>query len=138
MEECVYAKCYQRDQRKIGTSSRLHCVGGYTDSESSSVTGLDSFGGAVPVSLTDEFGIGGSTQAEPIFYMYYPGVGSSSLAAEISKNIGHQWNITDTVDSSFGHHHLRFGLDFRRIVAPLIPNSPLAEAFYESAIGTYQ
>jgi hypothetical protein len=106
---------------------------GYTDSESSSVTGLDSFGGAVPVSLTDEFGIGGSTQAEPIFYMYYPGVGSSSLATGISKNIGHQWNITDTVDSSFGHHHLRFGLDFRRIVAPLIPNSPLAEAFYESA-----
>lgn len=106
---------------------------GYTDSESSGVTNLDTFGGAVPSSLADEFGISGSAQAEPVFDMYFPGVGSSSLATGISRNVGHQWNVTDTADSSIGNHHLRFGLDFRRIAAPLIPNNPLAEAFYESA-----
>jgi hypothetical protein len=106
---------------------------GYTDSESSGVTDLDAFGGAVPASLTDDFGISGSAQAEPIFDMYFPSVGSSSLSTGISRNVGHQWNVTDTVDSTYRNHHVRFGLDFRRIAAPLIPNSPLAEAFYESA-----
>jgi hypothetical protein len=106
---------------------------GYTDSESSGLTNLDTFGGALPTSLTDEFGISGSAQAEPIFYLYFPGVGSSSLVTGISQNVGHQWNVVDTADSSFGNHHLRFGFDFRRISAPLIPNSPLAEAAYESA-----
>lgn len=106
---------------------------GYTDSESSGITNLDAFGGAVPSSLVDEFGISGSAQAEPVFDMFFTGVGGVSIATGNSRNVGYQWNITDTADSSFGNHHLRFGLDFRRIAAPLIPNSPLAEATYESA-----
>lgn len=38
---------------------------GYTDSESSGVTNLDTFGGAIPANLTDKFGISGLLKPNP-------------------------------------------------------------------------
>lgn len=105
---------------------------GYSNSNSSAVTYLDSFGGAVPSNFAEQFGINTFAEPEPVFAIYFPSIGSSSLATGISRNTGDQWNIVDIGDSTFGHHHLRYGFDYRRIAAPLVPESPLAEAVYES------
>jgi hypothetical protein len=105
---------------------------GYAQSLSSVATKLDGFGGATPIDLTEAVGAGGHPYAEPYIFIFFPGVGSASLAAPNSSNVSHQWNITDTLHFSLGRHQVKFGIDDRHIDSPLNPSSPLIESIYES------
>ena len=43
-----------------------------------------------------------------------------------------QWNTVDTATVLLGHHHLRFGIDYRRLHSILTPPNNDAEAVFES------
>jgi len=109
---------------------------GYSDSESVQNSSLDNFGGAVPVNLAEEMGVGGSATPEPLFYFYIAGLGSSSISTETAINRSHQWNLVDTFALTHGHHLFKFGIDYRHIVSPLLPASPytLAEFTSENSV----
>jgi hypothetical protein len=96
---------------------------GVSRSTSAQTTDLDSFGGAVPVSLKDSIGIQGSFSTYTYLpYLYISGIGSSYISQSIASNQIHQWNLTDVYAFSFGHHQIKAGIDLRHLLSPL--NSP--------------
>jgi len=96
---------------------------GYARTESSSVTTLDGFGGAVPINLAAAVGVD-SPSAQPAFGLFF-GPGFSEIFASRSNSEGRQWNVIDTFSFSFGHHLLKFGMDYRRIKSLLRSSSPV-------------
>jgi TonB-dependent Receptor Plug Domain. len=91
---------------------------GYTSSYSGSSSGIDSFGGAVPIDLGKAMGntngaTGHDAQAQLIVYLSGAGVGNLVTPAQFLKQ--HQWNITDTLDIAHRAQHWKFGIDFRQI-----------------------
>jgi hypothetical protein len=105
---------------------------GYAHALSSVSTSIDDFGGAVPINLSEAVGAGAHPYAEPFIFLFFPGIGRSSLASPNTSNVSNQWNITDTLNVSHGRHQMKFGIDYRHIGSPLNPSSPLVEAIYES------
>lgn len=105
---------------------------GYARSDSKLNTTFDNFGGAVPVGLSSAMGIGGSPSSYAVFYIYIPGVGASYLVSDHASNRGRQWNLVDTLSTSIGHHQLKFGVDYRDILAPLNPPTPYGFAEFAS------
>jgi hypothetical protein len=96
---------------------------GYTRSNATSEGILDAFGGAQPVNLSQEMGVGSYPDAQPYFLLYIGGVGSAEIYQGPARNVGRQWNIVDTFNLSAGRHQLKAGLDYRRIISPLEPPS---------------
>lgn len=106
---------------------------GYARNDASVDGTIDNFGSAVPIDLSNAMGLGNYAAAEPIFELYYSGIGDSTLSAtgpSGSRNEGRQWNATDTSSISLRLHQIRFGADFRRIRTPSTPADPLAEALF--------
>jgi Carboxypeptidase regulatory-like domain len=106
---------------------------GYTWGKSSVSQRLDNFGGATPIDLASTMGLGNAFSTTAVFQIYIPSVGDSLLQTANPVNRSKQWNVVDTVDISMGHHQLKFGVDYRRIDAPLTPQSPTADAVFESS-----
>ena len=106
---------------------------GYAGARSAIASRIDDFGGATAVDLPSAMGAFPTQYAEPIFYAYIPGVGSSILETANAAEVEHQWNLVNTSDISLGHHQLKFGIDYRRINSPINPTSPTIEGVYESA-----
>lgn len=112
--------------QRISNDFRL----GYIRSRSAIDISLDDFGGATPIDLTSAVGIPGSYAPSAAYpYIYIQGIGSTNLYAYDAVTKFHQWNITDTVNLTAGHHVLRFGIDERHIVSPIIP--PLVDVQFE-------
>lgn len=112
--------------RKINNEARV----GYTRGRSAINNSLDDFGGAVPVDLRSAMGVPGSytsSQAEP--YIFISGVGTSYISVLQGTNKLQQWNVTDALSISLGHHLLRFGFDERHFSSPIEP--PSLNAFSE-------
>jgi Carboxypeptidase regulatory-like domain/TonB-dependent Receptor Plug Domain len=105
---------------------------GYSAATSEVVQNLDSFGGAVPVDLRQETGLGGYPSSNPEMFIEIAGVGYGYVEQATSKNKLHQWNLIDTLALASGRHSIKFGIDYRRIVSPLVPTSPYVSAFYFS------
>ncbi|MEG9437803.1 TonB-dependent receptor [Edaphobacter sp. HDX4] len=105
---------------------------GYSSSRSAITYSLDPFGGAVPVDLAQDMGIGGYANSFPTFYLYINGLGTASIQTESARNESRQWNIVDTTSLTLGKHQLRFGLDYRHIASPLYPTSPSVFAQFTS------
>ncbi len=103
---------------------------GYARTESSSVTTLDGFGGAVPINLAAALGVD-SGSAAPAFVLSF-GPGFSDIFTSRSNNEGRQWNVIDTFSFSLGHHLLKFGMDYRRIKSPLHSSSPVENPYFLS------
>jgi len=103
---------------------------GYLRTDARQVATLDSFGGAQPINLDQAMGLGGYKNAEPDILLYAPSVGITTLATSNSSNRLRQWNVVDITSFAFGHHQIKFGLDYLRNKAPVAPNSPFAEAEY--------
>jgi hypothetical protein len=101
----------------------------YARANSTSRSTLDSFGGATPIDLAAAMGAG---SPNPIlaFDILIPGLGLSSLPAQIESNVGRQWNVVDTFGLSWGRHQLKFGIDYRKIKSPLIPANPFVEPVF--------
>lgn len=106
---------------------------GYMRNDAIGKATIDSFGSAIAVSLPNAMGLGGYSAAEPVFELYFPGIGASYLSAlgsSGSQNDGRQWNVTDTLSLALGRHELKCGIDWRSVKSPTIPANPLAEAIY--------
>ncbi|MFC6645546.1 carboxypeptidase regulatory-like domain-containing protein [Granulicella cerasi] len=106
---------------------------GFTDSTAKQTGALDSFGGANPGNFHDLFGVPGAYAT----YQYYPylnvtGVGSAALNVYNASNGLRQWNMTDTVALSTGHHQVRIGVDYRHLTSPLNPTAIATYAYFYS------
>jgi hypothetical protein len=110
---------------------------GYSNSDSVLNSSLDSFGGASPISLTQVFGLGGFSNPYALFYLSIPLTGSATgttyIGQETAQNQGHQWNVVDSTNLSWGKHQIKFGVDYRRITSPLLPSSPYALSYFASS-----
>ena len=103
---------------------------GYSFANSRVVQSLDSFGGAIPIDLRQATGLGGFTTSAAEVLIDVPGIGYGLLQERNPENKLHQWNVVDALGVSSGHHSIKLGIDYRRIVSPLIPTSPALTAFY--------
>ncbi len=106
---------------------------GYARGDSTHQSTLDSFGGASPINLAQTMGAGGYLNAEPIFELFFPGVGTSILETTNASNRSRQWNAVDALSWSLGHHQLKFGADYRRLRAPTAPVTPIVEGLFETS-----
>jgi hypothetical protein len=94
---------------------------------------IDGFGSAAAISLPNAMGLNGYGAAGAVFERYFPGIGVSDLAAlgaSGSRNEGGQWNLTDLANIGLGRNEVKFGVDYRRVKSPTIPENPLAEAIH--------
>jgi len=106
---------------------------GYTASEADGIYSLDDFGGATPTNLAQNMGVGGYASAFPEFYLYINGLGSANIETESTGQRSNQWNIVDNLSLAARRHQFKFGVDYRRVVAPLYPTSPSVFAEYTSS-----
>jgi hypothetical protein len=104
----------------------------YTKANSGYIGYLDNFGGAVPL-----------TEAQ-LFPTYSPPASwQSAIFFEMGTTFGfdvapfqgyqHQWNITDTVSTTFGAHTLKYGFDFRRQTTTFAADTYVQEYVYYTA-----
>ena len=92
---------------------------------------LDSFGGATPIDLASSM-VNGAAAQSSFVEMNFVGVGIGYLGTQNSQNLSRQWNLVDTVDVVLGRHHLKLGMDYRRIKSPTVPAYPSVSAYFFS------
>jgi Carboxypeptidase regulatory-like domain/TonB-dependent Receptor Plug Domain len=107
---------------------------GYARGDSTHQSALDSFGGASPLNLAQTMGAGAAPNAEPIFELFFPGVGTSVLETTNASNRSRQWNAVDALSWSLGPHQFKFGADYRRFRAPTAPVTPIVEGLFETPL----
>ena len=105
---------------------------GYVSSRSALNANLDAFGGAVPTNLGSALAPGLSHNANPYFFLYFAGVGSSVISTQSTSNQMTSWNLVDSFSFVRGKHALKAGIDFRRINSTLSPYSPIVEPIFFS------
>jgi hypothetical protein len=105
---------------------------GYSRSKSALSSILDSFGGAQPLNLAAATGLGAYASPDPLFQIYFPGIGGAVLQTPNATSAVNQLNIIDTGTFLAGHHQVTFGLDYRRIISPSTPYSPFANMAFRS------
>jgi hypothetical protein len=105
---------------------------GYGRSTSSQISNLDSFGGATPIDYAAAMGASGYANPEPVFNLSVAGIGFTGLEGVDSENKSWQWNITDSTNVSLGRHQIKFGIDFRKVVSPIVPPNPVINATFFS------
>ena len=105
---------------------------GYSRSDSTGRTSIDSFGGASPAGLATSLGNDTSGNPNSAFQMVFSGTGSSVLQEGDNFNQGRQWNLVDTANLTAGKHQIKFGIDYRRIKSPLHPASPYVSGIFLS------
>ncbi len=105
---------------------------GYAKSITDALSHLDSFGGATPTDLATAIGGAGYPNPELLYELSVSGIGFAALEGIDSANKSWQWNLTDNASYSLGHHQLKFGIDFRKTVAPTIPPNPFVGAIFLS------
>ena len=103
---------------------------GYTHSDAGVFGKLDSFGGAQVSDLATAAAQGSYSNPQLYFDLVVPGLGYTALSTTTANNQGRQWNIVDILSLDAGHQQFKFGMDYRRIVSPLVPATPLIEAIY--------
>jgi len=106
---------------------------GWMRSRARQVGALDGFGGATPTSFAMVMGV----PVNPETYNYYPdifisGVGESTIQQSNALTRSNQWNITDTVAKTLGHHQLKAGIDERHISTTALAAQTNSILFYYS------
>ncbi len=82
---------------------------------------LDGFGGSTPINFAQQVGLDGFVNPYPSITLNFSGIGSSALSTLTSSTRSRQWNLTDSASFAFGHHNIKVGLDYRRIISTLNP-----------------
>ena len=113
---------------KLSNEFRL----GYDQANSKYDATLDSVGGAIPANLSSGI-VAGSAAQSSFIDLRITGIGLAYLGTQESKNLGRQWNLIDTFGILSGHHHLKLGIDYRRIKSPTVPPDPAVSAYFFSA-----
>src|SRR5438094_3291097 len=90
----------------------------YSSNEVTARAVIDSFGGSTPVDLAQL--TGSSVDSQPEVILQYAGYRIVMLQQRISA-VQRQWNLVDTVDLSWGRHHFKFGIDYRRLTPIATP-----------------
>jgi hypothetical protein len=106
---------------------------GYTGDHATLQNILDNFGGATPTTLATAMGIGAYTNPTSQPYIDISGVGATYITQGPTENKSTQWNLVDSISTVVGHHQLRFGIDYRRIISPLLPYSLFAFPYYSGS-----
>lgn len=94
---------------------------GYARSDSSQIGVLDSFGGATPIDLSAAMGASTFARPQPVMEVNVSGIGTSLLIPYNGRNASRQWNLIDSLNLLSGQHNFKFGIDYRRIVSPILP-----------------
>lgn len=103
----------------------------YTRNNSAFVGFSDNFGGATPVTAAQLFP--GVTLPAAYQFLAFFGFGTfPGLSIGPFKAPQHQWNITDSVNTTVGSHNLKYGIDYRRLVSTSGWNSLVNEFVYFS------
>src|SRR6185437_12977189 len=117
---------------------------GYARGKTLRGTVLDSFGGAIPITLPDALGdydysgiyVSGinnsliSTLEEA--YIRIPTVGETDISTAYANNSLFQWNWANTFSLQTAHHTLKFGMDGRRLVSPVNSTPLIMESSFYS------
>lgn len=102
----------------------------YSSNEVTGSSAIDSFGGSTPVNLRQLTGLPPS--AQPGVLLVYGGYLVPMILTRVSA-VQQQWNLVDTAEFSAGHHHLKFGLDYRRLNPIAIPPTLIQNYLYFSS-----
>jgi hypothetical protein len=106
----------------------------YTSNEVTDRTIINAFGGSTPLDLAQLLQVGaGSDVAVVLCY-------SECITLEQLRQSGaqRQWNLVETVGLSFGRHHFKLGVDYRRLGPFATVATPAVDYLYfsESAVET--
>jgi hypothetical protein len=93
----------------------------YSSTDASSTTGLDSFGGAVPLRTLPLPSPFTARDADFNFVVFSLGNYPSLSAGASGHNQQRQLNILDSVSLQKGSHSLKFGMDYRRLSPRVAP-----------------
>jgi hypothetical protein len=105
----------------------------YSSNRVTDSTVIDAFGGNTPTDMAQLSGLqSGADVSVAIFNGGYQ-VGISQL---MQSAVQRQWNMTDSLAFSRGHHQMRFGVDYRRLTPTATPFNPSVSYDYlsESAV----
>jgi hypothetical protein len=107
----------------------------YSSNEVRNQTVIDGFGGGTPVDLQQLTGLG--PNSEPDVGLIYGPYGLQ-LFPQAETGSQRQWNLVDAVSVSSGRHHLKFGVDYRRLAPVAILANPNVDYIYlaENAVET--
>ena len=94
----------------------------YTSNETTERAVLDSFGGGVPVDLSQLAGL--SNQAAVTVNLFFGGFTAAPLFQDRQAGSQRAWNLVDTISLSLGRHQLKFGVDYRRSSPFFVPFCP--------------
>jgi hypothetical protein len=105
----------------------------YTKNSNGALFTSDNFGGASPLTLSQAF----AGVTPPEYYNLSASLlfGTNPYVLLFNlQNPQHQWNVTDSMSSTFGAHDLKYGIDYRRQVAILGANQ-LSDIFQYFSAG---
>jgi hypothetical protein len=97
---------------RIASDVRLN----YTDNTSTTTEAQDNFGGATPLTFAKVMP-GINRPPHSSFSAYFLFLDGAQPSLQDALTPSSQWNVTDTVSTTFGSHALKYGLDYRRQVA---------------------
>ena len=104
----------------------------YSNISTSSLSTLDNFGGAVPVSLLQLQGVSPTTSTYNLLTSLDIGNYGPGLNEAKGTGTQQQWNVVDTVGIAVGKHQLKIGFDWRRLSPTVAPGTALAYYAYFS------
>jgi hypothetical protein len=107
----------------------------YSSNNTSLRTSLDTFGGGIPIDLASLSGVD-PLSSQDQFVLEYDGYLVDLLAQQRQTSAQRQWNLVNTASLSFGSHHFKFGVDYRRLTPFEAPATPqvIYEYFSSNAV----
>jgi hypothetical protein len=127
---------FGNDSYTLGATSQISSQSnndlriGFASAKSAVLQSIDDFGGAIPVDLRAATGLSAYSNSYPEVLIEISGIGYGLIQTRNPENKSRQWNLVDTFSLSSGRHSIKLGMDYRRIVSPIVSTSPQASAFY--------
>ena len=81
-------------------------------------TGLEC---AAPINFAQQTGLSAFVDPYPSITLDFSGIGSAVLSTLSSSTRERQWNLVDSASISLGHHDVKAGIDYRRVISTLNP-----------------
>lgn len=110
---------------RLGNEFRLN----YSSNRVAESSVIDAFGGNTPIDMAQLSGLESGANLGVVLFNggYQVGIGQLSQSA-----VQRQWNMTDVLALSWGHHQMSFGVDYRRLTPTATPFNPSVSYDYLS------